>query len=282
MTLTTFDDEGRVTETIQNYSTMIAAANNITTDYAFNGGTALLSATTVTTEKADLSGPQTQITAYVYGTATDDPSPAVYRDDLVCAVILGLTPSENLTGLVSDIEDGDISGLNVVEYQFDRQGETIQMTDQNGTKHDYTLDNLGRQVSDAVTLPAGSLINDNVLRIDTAYDLLGNVALTTSYTSTSGGTANIVNQVADTYNGFGTLTKEQQSVSGAVTSSTPAVLYTYAVERLDAHPPDEHHLPQRPRLDLRLRHRHGQRGRPGQLYCRFRRHATCRLFMPWA
>ena len=169
-------------------------------------------------------------TKYVYGTATDDPSPAVYRDDLVCAVISGLTPSENLTGLVSDIEDGDISGLNVVEYQFDRQGETIQMTDQNGTKHDYTLDNLGRQVSDAVTLPAGSLINDNVLRIDTAYDLLGNVALTTSYSSTSGGTANIVNQVADTYNGFGTLTKEQQSVSGAVTSSTPAVLYTYAVD----------------------------------------------------
>ena len=44
VTITTFDDEGRVTETIQNYSTTIAAANNITTDYAFNAGTALLSA----------------------------------------------------------------------------------------------------------------------------------------------------------------------------------------------------------------------------------------------
>ena len=85
VTLTTFDDEGRVTETIQNYSTMIAAANNITTDYAFNGGTALLSATTVTTEKADLSGPQTQITAYVYGTATDDPSSARFTATTWCA-----------------------------------------------------------------------------------------------------------------------------------------------------------------------------------------------------
>ena len=67
-------------------------------------------------------------------------------------------------------------------------------------------------------------------RIDTAYNYQGNVALTTSYSSTSGGSANIVNQVADTYNGFGLLTEEQQSVSGAVTSSTPAVLYTYAVD----------------------------------------------------
>ncbi len=230
MTLTTFDDEGRVTETIQNYSTTIAAANNITTDYQFNGGTALLSVTTVTTEKADLSGVQKQITAYVYGTATDDTSAAVYRDDLVCAVISGLTPSENLTGLVSDIEDGDISGLNVVEYQFDRQGETIQMIDQNGTQHDYTLDNLGRQVSDTATV-LGAGVYDGagaVRRIDTAYDLLGDVSLTTSFSSTTADPDDIVNQVADTYNGFCLLTEEQQSVSGAVDASTPAVQYSYS------------------------------------------------------
>ena len=29
------------------------------------------------------------------------------------------------------------------------------MTDQNGTQHDYTLDGLGRQISDTVTLLAG-------------------------------------------------------------------------------------------------------------------------------
>jgi YD repeat-containing protein len=58
--------------------------------------------------------------------------------------------------------------------------------------------------------------------------LLGNVALTTSFTSTSGGAANILNQVADAYNGFGLLTEEQQSVSGAVTAGTPAVLYGYS------------------------------------------------------
>ena len=42
---------------------------------------------------------------------------------------------------------------NLVEY--DRQAEVVQMTDQNGTQHDYTLDGLGRQVSDTATvLPA--------------------------------------------------------------------------------------------------------------------------------
>ena len=90
VTLTTFDDEGRTIETIQNYSTTIATDTNITTNYAFNGGTALLSATGVTTENANLSGTQTQITAYVYGTGTIDASPAIYRDDLTCAVVTGV------------------------------------------------------------------------------------------------------------------------------------------------------------------------------------------------
>ena len=59
----------------------------------------------MTTEKANLSGTQTQITAYVYGTGTPyGSSPVVYRDDLVSAVVSGLTSSTQLAGLVQDIE----------------------------------------------------------------------------------------------------------------------------------------------------------------------------------
>ena len=72
------------------------------------------------------------------------------------------------------------------------------MTDQNGTTHQYTRDQLGRQVSDTVTA-LGSGVDGSVMRIDTGYDLLEDVALTTSYSSAAGGTANIVNQVADAY-----------------------------------------------------------------------------------
>ena len=97
----------------------------------------------VTTENAACTGTQTQITAYVYGTATDDSSPAIYRDDLVCAVVSGLTSSGQLANLVYDVSRGYTAGLNLVEYQFDRQGETVEMTDQNGTQHDYTLDESG-------------------------------------------------------------------------------------------------------------------------------------------
>ena len=59
------------------------------------------------------------------------------------------------------------------------------MTDQNGTQHNYTLDDLGRQVSDTATVLGADVYGGTgnpavagdpaVRRIDTAYDLLGNV-----------------------------------------------------------------------------------------------------------
>ena len=58
----------------------------------------------------------------------------------------------------------------------------------------------------------------------------GNAYLITSYdsaTDTSGG--HIVNQVLRLFNGFGQMTQEFQSTSGAVdTSTTPSVQYTYS------------------------------------------------------
>ena len=205
----------------------------------------------------------------------------IYRDDLVSAVVSGLTPDEDLDALVGDIEDGSTAGLNVVEYQFDKQGEAVQMTDQNGTQHDYTLDGLGRQISDAVTLPAGSPIDDSVLRIDTAYDFQGNVALTTSYSPASGGTANIVNQVADTYNGLGLLTEEQQSVSGEVTSSTPAVYYGYSSDPATPTFLTSMTYPNGRVLTYGYYTGAGQRGGPGELPCRFRRNPFGSLQVPW-
>jgi hypothetical protein len=138
-----------------------------------------------------------------------------------------------LSTLVSDVSRDTMSalcgmGLNVVEYAYNRQGETIQM-DANGTQYDYTVDGLGRQVSDTVAT-LGTGIDGTVRRIDTAFNYQGNVSLTTSFSTTSGGSENIVNQVADAYGGFGLLTEEQQSVSGAVTSTTPAVYYSYSTD----------------------------------------------------
>jgi RHS repeat-associated protein len=102
------------------------------------------------------------------------------------------------------------------------------MVDANGTQHDYSLDGLGREISDAVTLPDGSPIDSSVLRIDTAYDVRGNVSLVTSFSNTDGASDHIVNQVSQEYNTFDELTDQYQSVSGAVTDDTPDVHYSYA------------------------------------------------------
>ncbi len=105
-------------------------------------------------------------------------------------------------------------------------GEVIQKTDRNGTVHDYTFDNLGRQISDIiVTLGAG--VDGAVRRIDTAYNDAGLPYLFTSFADTAGTV--IVNQVMYIYNGLGQVTRSYQAASGAVdTSTTPFVQYDYS------------------------------------------------------
>jgi RHS repeat-associated protein len=228
-TRATYDDSGQLIETIRNYSATSAPDKNITTDYYFDSyhsGNEFLSYKKVTTTNPD-STTQSQITAYISGTGTPHlASAAVYRNNLVCDVIYGVLPS-GVSSLVSDVQNGTLGGLNLVQYQYDSQGEVTSMTDQNGTTHSYTYDGLGRKVSDAVTT-LGSGVDNGVLRIDTAYALDGNVASTTSYSSAGGGSGNIVNQVADSYNAFGLLTDEQQAVSSQVGTGTPDVQYSYS------------------------------------------------------
>jgi RHS repeat-associated protein len=86
---------------------------------------------------------------------------------------------------------------------------------------------LGRQTSDTVTT-LGAGVDGSVMRMDTAYDSQGNAYLLTSYSSVSGGTANIVNQVQRVYNGLGQLTGEYQSVLGSVGVGSPEVQYGYS------------------------------------------------------
>ena len=136
---------------------------------------ALLGATSVTTEKANLSGTQTQITAYVYGTGTPDgSSPAIYRDDLVCAVVSGVSRKPTAEPGSRYCRAATPPGLNLVEYQYDRQGEVV--ADDRPERHRNTItrfDNLGRQVSDTATVlghPAVRSATGTVRRIDTAYD----------------------------------------------------------------------------------------------------------------
>ena len=162
--------------------------------------------------QADLPSSAVQKTAYVYGVTTSGGN-GVTSNDIVAAV------------QYPDASTGAPSSSSQVTSTVNGLGEIATMTDRDGNVHAYGYDVLGRQISDTVTT-LGSGVDGSVRRIDTAYDSEGNPYLFTSYSDTSGST--IVSQVEDIFNGLGQLTKEYQSHSGAVnTSSTLYVQYNY-------------------------------------------------------
>ena len=111
---------------------------------------------------------------------------------------------------------GNLYGLyNRVQYVYDRQGETTQMTDQNQTTHDYAFDGVGRLLSDSIS-SFGANIATAVDSIDYAYKVCGKL-LTVSSEDASG---NVLNQVKYVYDSNGNLEDEYQNHSGAVDTST--------------------------------------------------------------
>jgi RHS repeat-associated protein len=114
----------------------------------------------------------------------------------------------------------------VVARQENALGETVTLTDRNGTVHTLTYDVLGRLVSDAVTT-LGAGVDGSVRRLEYGYDIHGNLAHITSYNAATGGS--VVNQVKREFNGLGQLTSEWQQHGGVVTGSSPRVQYTYSL-----------------------------------------------------
>jgi RHS repeat-associated protein len=202
------DALGRTTQTIEDYTNGTpTASSDKTTNYTYDGD-----GNTLTVSVA-LPSSAVETTQYVYQATTASGS-AVNSNDL-------LVKTE-----YPDPSTGAASTSNQETYTVDALGERLSLTDRNGNVHQYSYDSLGDLTSDAVTT-LGSNVDGTVRRRDTAYNLLGQAYLFTSYNASSGGT--IVNQVQDVFNGLGQLTTEYQSHSGAVnTSTTPNVQYAYS------------------------------------------------------
>jgi len=214
VTATSYDSLGRPTQVIDAYDPTVnsglpTGSNNQTTDYTYDG---LGHTTGVTVEMP--SGTTNQTTAFVYGVTTAGGS-GLNSNDL-------LATTENpdpTTGLPST------AAANQTSYQYNALGQTVSLTDPNGTTHAYAYDLLGRRASDAVTA-LGTGIDGSVRRLGTTYNALGLPFLSTSYDAATGG--NVVTQVEDVYNGLGQLTGQYQEQGGAVnTSTTPEVRYAY-------------------------------------------------------
>jgi RHS repeat-associated protein len=202
VTQTSYDSQHRVTRTVANYAGDGTPNNsfNQTTAFTWDGDDHVL------TQTAVLPAGATQTTTYVYG-------------------VSGLINSNDLLASVVYPDNGQ---PHTESYSYNALGETVGMTDRNGTSHAYSYDVLGRQTSDAVTIPAGSSVDDAIQRIQTAYDGQGNAYLFTSYH----GDGSVANQVLRQYNGLGQLTAEYQAHAGAVllggANPTPAVQYAYS------------------------------------------------------
>ena len=220
-----YDAAGRVVENVQNAvddnsdglpdaPTTGNPDHNVTvlTTYTPDGQLATYTAVNPTTGN--------QTTHYVYGTTLSDSG--VARNDLLRAVIY--PDSDDPTDLSGSGSDGIYDR---VEYRYNKQGQQVEVKDQNQTVHDYLFDAVGRQTEDLVSLPTSNPqnIDDSVLRIDRAYEVRGMIEEITSYSNTGG--TNVVNQVLDEYNDWGLLSQEYQEHSGATNGSTPSVQYGY-------------------------------------------------------
>ncbi|MEX2188730.1 MAG: RHS repeat domain-containing protein, partial [Pirellulales bacterium] len=213
-----FDDAGRREKLIENKISGTASDKNRTTRFEYNSDGLL---TKLIAENATTGNQETQ---FIYGTSAGGITPAIYRNDLLRAVIYpdsGNTYSGGYTGTFTD----GAGGYDRVEYKYNRQGQAIEVKDQNGTVHEYDYDKAGRRTVDRVAT-VGSGIDSSIRRIEFSYTDRGAIDSITSFNAATGG--GVVNEVELVYNAYGQLQFDKQEHGGAVVTNTPKVEYSYA------------------------------------------------------
>ncbi|MFN0132480.1 MAG: DUF6531 domain-containing protein, partial [Phycisphaerales bacterium] len=155
-----------------------------------------------------------QITKYTYGgftvgSAANEVDTLVASNDLLREVAY---PDES-TG-----EPGTTDAYKM-KYAYNRMGELRSVTDQNGTRHAYERDTVGRVTTDKVTFQAGSGIDSTVQKIGVAYDSMGRLGTVKSYNATPA----VVNAVEFLYTPLWQVRKLYQDHNSDITrtSETP-------------------------------------------------------------
>jgi YD repeat-containing protein len=219
---TQFDDAGRTVAQVQNANVMVGVIvagtgqsdQNVSVLYSYTPDGKLATLTAVNSATGD------QVTQYVYGATLVESS--IARSDLLRAEIY---PDSDNTA--DPLGDGPSGVYDRVEYAYNRAGQVVGKTDQNGTVHQFVYDGLGRLSQDCVTA-VGNGIDSAVLSIACGYEVRGILQSLTSYDNATPAAGNVVNDVQLLYNAFGQLTADYQSHSGPVDmASTPSVGYNY-------------------------------------------------------
>ena len=169
----------------------------------------------------DGTGEEVQVTEYVYDAQNDTGSEdsRIYSHDLLTKIIY------------PDEESGEAEEDYSEEMAYNRQGEVRYSRDQNGTKHAYTLDKLGRTTFDEVTT-VGSGVDATIDGIEVAYDDLGRPSRVTSYTEYSK-SETVANEVKYTYTPLWQIATVAQEHDGEVDGSSLEVEYTYSDKDVD-------------------------------------------------
>ncbi len=172
----------------------------------------------VTKRTAHINGGGVQVTEYVYGTTAVTSSPGT-MDSLV--------GSSNLLSAVHYPNEStgaaDSSSAYTVSYAYNRLGELRGMTDQNGTVHKLTRDDLGRMTGDeAQTL--GTNIDGSVREITASFDNHGRIDTVQSLNASSA----VVNSVEFNYTPLHQIEEVVQDVDGAGSIASETVEYIYA------------------------------------------------------
>ncbi len=225
-----FDLLGRLTRAIENRVDGAASETELDTDrivefvYDASGRRSQLVAKN---PKGAGQGVQNQTTTYVYGTDANEATPAVWRNDLLVAILQADSDdSYNPAGAAgAKLGNGVDATYDRVEYTYDYASRRATAKDPRGVVLTAAYDAAGRAFSEAASgLPSD--VDGAVKRLETSFDDLSRRQKLTSYDAASAG--NVVNEVKLSYDGWGNELKCEQAHVGAVTGGTPAFQKTFA------------------------------------------------------
>jgi YD repeat-containing protein len=203
-----FDALGRVTAEFDNSvpAGVETASQNKTVRYTYDGLNHIITAIADVASPGKSTGQQT--THYYYGFVSGTNNSAISDNDLLLSVQY---PDHHLES-----------------YGYDALGDVIQHTDSSLDLHVYSYDAQGRLTSDYVqTLGPG--IDGSVRKLLYDYDALGRLTVATSQDANF----HIVNQVTNSYNGFGQIASQSQDHGiGGVTASSPVIQYGYTYSQI--------------------------------------------------
>ena len=243
-TLTIYDSAGRQEYVVQNYTNFDPSDVSGTvgggtlgdqdqvTQYVYNAAGLLSDQIAINADANGGTTPQYQDTRYIYAMDLDSThagSP-VFDSSLLRATVY---PDNAATeSAIVALLNGGSGTRDFVESTYNANGSVATRTDQNGTTHSYTYDDMGRLALDAVHA-FGANVDQTVKSVGYSYDAQDRVEFITSYPNDDG-TGTPVNQVKHTYDGWGNVSQVWQSHSGAVdTGSTPSVQYGFdSLDRL--------------------------------------------------